>query len=581
MNTTRHAITGAVLALVFCASGNASEPLYDGLGTYSRKITTKSAKAQRYFDQGLALLHGFNHRGAIRSFQEAARLDPQCAMAHWGAALAAGPHINYPLVPPPMAELAWKELTLAKQNASNASEVERALIDGLSKRYAYPQPEDRAPLDQAYADAMREVWKKFPKDVDVGALFAEAMMDLRPWNQWTLEGQPNPGTEEIIATLDAVLKLNPRHPFANHLYIHAVEASPHPERADAAADRLRKLQPGLAHNVHMPSHIDIRRGRWHEAIATNAKAVQADKRYRAATGNRPLGLFPMYAAHNQHMLAYAALMTGQSKLAMRYVREMIKDLPAEFVRENAALVEAFGAVPMEVMMRFGKWDDILAEPENYPDYMPFARAFHHGARAIAFAAKSDTENARKEQAIFRELVQRVPKETAVSNNTAESITAVANHMIEGELLIAEGKLDLGLEELRAALTLEDALKYDEPPSWMIPLRHTIGANLMHAGRFAEAEQVYRDDLKRLPENGWSLFGLSQALAAQEKDGAELEAIRARFNKVWTKADVKITSSCLCRPASAEKCKLNGSQTSRLLSATKLPSSPASELKLHQ
>jgi tetratricopeptide (TPR) repeat protein len=581
MNTTRHVIAGAIIALVFCASGNASEPIYDGLGTYSREITTKSTKAQRYFDQGLALLHGFNHRGAIRSFQEAARLDPQCAMAHWGAALAAGPHINYPLVPPPMAELAWKELTLAKQNASNASEVERALIDALSKRYAYPQPEDRGPLDQAYADAMREVWKKFPNDVDVGALFAEAMMDLRPWNQWTLEGQPNPGTEEIIATLDAVLKLNPRHPFANHLYIHAVEASPHPERADAAADRLRKLQPGLAHNVHMPSHIDIRRGRWHEAIATNAKAVQADKRYRAATGNRPLGLFPMYAAHNQHMLAYAALMTGQSKLAMRYAREMIKDLPSEFVRENAALVEAFGAVPMEVMMRFGKWDDILAEPENYPDYMPFGRAFHHGARAIAFAAKSDTENARKEQAIFRELVQRVPKETAVSNNTAESITAVANHMIEGELLIAEGKLDPGLEELRATLTLEDALNYDEPPSWMIPLRHTIGANLMHAGRFAEAEQVYRDDLKRLPENGWSLFGLSQALAAEQKDGAELEAIRARFNKVWAKADVKITSSCLCRPASAEKCKLNGSQTSRLLSATKLPSSPASELKLHQ
>jgi tetratricopeptide (TPR) repeat protein len=564
MTGTGHAVASALLALVFCTSGNATEPLYEGLGDYSRKITTKSRKAQRYFDQGLALLHGFNHRGAIRSFQEAARLDPQCAMAHWGAALAAGPHINYPLVPPLMAELAWKELTLAKEHASNGSEVERALIDALGKRYAYPQPEDRAPLDQAYANAMREVWKRFSNDVDVGALFAEAMMDLRPWNQWTVEGQPNPGTEEIIATLDAVLKLNPRHPFANHLYIHAVEASPHPERADAAADRLRKLQPGLAHNVHMPSHIDIRCGRWHEAIATNAKAVQADKRYRAATGNRPLGLFPMYAAHNQHMLAYAALMTGQSKLAMRYVREMIKDLPSEFVKENAALVEAFGAVPMEVMMRFGKWDDILAEPENYPDYMPFARAFHHGARAIAFAAKGDTENARKMQTIFRELVQHVPKETAVSNNTAESIIAVANHMIEGELLIAEGKLDPGLEELRAALTLEDALKYDEPPSWMIPLRHTIGANLMHAGRFAEAEQVYRDDLKRLPENGWSLLGLSQALAAQQKHGTELEATRARFNKVWAKADVKITSSCLCRPATVERCKFNSSQSSRVL-----------------
>ena len=553
MNATRQALLDAVLAFVFCASSNATEPLYEGLGDYSRKITTENAKAQCYFDQGLALLHGFNHRGAIRSFQEAARLDPQCAMAHWGVALAAGPHINYALVPPPMAELAWTELTLAKQYASNASEVEQALIGALSKRYAYPQPEDRSPLDQAYADAMRDVWKRFPADVDVGALFAEAMMDLRPWNQWTVDGQPNPGTEEIITTLDSVLKLNPRHPFANHLYIHAVEASPHPERADAAADRLRELQPGLARNVHMPSHIDIRRGRWHEAISQNAKAVEADKRHRKATGDRPLGLFHMYAAHNQHMLAYAALMTGQSKLAMRYVREMMKDLPSEFVKENAALIESFGAVPMEVMVRFGKWDDILTEPDNYPNYMPFTRALHHGARAIAFAAKSDKENARKEQAIFRKVAQQVPKETAVSNNTAESIVALANHMIEGELLIAEGKLNSGLDELRAALALEDALKYDEPPSWMIPLRHSIGANLMAAGRFAEAEQVYRDDLKRLPENGWSLFGLSEALAAQQKSGAELEATRARFKKVWAKADVKITSSCLCRPAAAEKC----------------------------
>jgi tetratricopeptide (TPR) repeat protein len=566
MNSSRHLLTAAVLAFVLCASINASEPLYDGLGTYSRKITTENAKAQRYFNQGLALLHGFNHAGAIRSFQEAARLDPQCAMVHWGVALAAGPHINYTLVPPPMAELAWKELTLAKQYASSASEVERALIDALSKRYAYPQPEDRGPLDQAYADAMREVWKKFPNDADVGALFAEAMMDLRPWNQWTIEGQPNEGTEEIIATLDAVLKLKPRHPLANHLYIHAVEASPHPERADAAADRLRNLQPGLAHNVHMPSHIDIRRGRWHQAIATNAKAVQADKRYRKATGNRPLGLFPLYAAHNQHMLAYAALMTGQSKLAMRYVREMMKDLPANFVKGNAALVESFGAVPMEVMVRFGKWDEILAEPENYPDYMPFTRAFHHGARAIAFAAKRDTENARKEQAIFRERAQQVPKETAVSNNTAESIIALANHMIAGELLIAEGKLDPGLDELRAALKLEDALKYDEPPAWMIPLRHTIGANLMAAGYFAEAEQVYRDDLRRLPENGWALLGLSQALAAQQKNGEELHSTRARFEKVWAKADVKITSSCLCRPSLTANCELNRTSTPRVLSA---------------
>jgi tetratricopeptide (TPR) repeat protein len=240
-------LAGAFVVLTIIVSGanlSAREPVFDGLGSYSRKIATESPKAQRYFNQGLGFYHGFNHGAAIRAFREAARLDPKCAMAHWGIALANGPHINFPMVPPPAAaEMAWKELQLAQQNAEKASPVEKALIEALSHRYANPQPEDRKPLDEAYAAAMREVWKQFPDDQDVGALFAEAMMDLRPWNQWTLEGEPNPGTEEIVATLDAVLKLNPQHPFANHLYIHAVEASRNPERADAAADRLRNLQP--------------------------------------------------------------------------------------------------------------------------------------------------------------------------------------------------------------------------------------------------------------------------------------------------------------------------------------------------
>ncbi len=523
----------------------APEPFYDGLGSYTRKITTKSPKAQRYFNQGLAFLHGFNHGAAIRSFQEATNIDPECAMAHWGIALACGPHINYPLVPPAAAEMAWTELGLAKEHLDKTTPVERALIEALGQRYANPQPEDRAPLDQAYADAMREVWKAYPTDVDVGVLFAEAMMDLAPWNQWTLDGQPNPGTEEIIATLDTVLKMNPKHPFANHLYIHAVEASPHPERADAAAERLRILQPGLAHNVHMPSHIDIRRGRWQQAIAANLKAIEDDRKYRKMLGNKPAGLIPVYAAHNQHMLAYAAVMTGQSKLALQNIRQMVADLPPAFLQENAVIAEAFMALPLEVMVRFGKWDDILAEPENYPDYMPFTRAFHHGARAIAFAAKGDTENARKEQAIFRERAALVPKETTAGNNTAEAILGLANQMIEGEILIAEGKLDEGLEQLRGALQAEDALKYDEPPGWMIPLRHSIGANLIKAGRFAEAEEVYREDLKRSPGNGWALYGLSESLAAQKKP--EAAAAKARFEKAWAKADLKISSSCFCRP----------------------------------
>src|SRR5437764_2975006 len=497
--------------------------------------------------RGFGFYHGFNHGAAIRAFREAARIDPKCAMAHWGIALANGPHINFPMVPPPAAEAAWKELQLAQQNAEKASPVEKAVIEALSHRYANPQPEDRKPLDEAYAAAMREVWKQFPNDPDVGALFAEAMMDLRPWDQWTLGGQPNPGTEEILATLDAVLKLNVNHPFANHLYIHAVEASQHPERADAAADRLRNLQPGLAHNVHMPSHIDIRRGRWQQAIVTNTKAVEADKRYRKNIGNRPLGLIPFYAAHDQHMLAYAALMTGQSKLSMQYIRQTVKDLPPDFLKENAVISESFLALPMEVMVRFGKWDEVLAEPENYPEYAPFTRAFHHAARAIAFAAKGDPGSARKEQAIFAERSQLVPKETAVGNNTAESILPLVQRMMEGEILIAEGKLYEGLGQLGVAVALEDALKYDEPPAWMIPVRHSMGANLMKAGRFAEAERVYREDLRRLPDNGWSLYGLAESLRRQNKSKAEIAATDARCRKIWAKADLKITSSCLCQP----------------------------------
>src|SRR5437764_7243615 len=341
----------------------AKEPLYDGLGSYSRKITTKSAEAQRYFDQGLGFLHGFNHRAAIRGFQQAAELDPQCAMAHWGVALACGPHINSIAVPAAAAELAWKELELAQKNAGNASPVEQALIGALAKRYANPQPENRSGLDRACADAMREVWKEYSKDPDVGAFFAEAMMNLRPWDQWTPDGKPQPGTDEIIATLDAVLKLNQNHPLANHLYIHAVEASPNPERAIAAADRLRTLQPGLAHNVHMPSHIDIRTGNWQKAIETNARAITDDHKYFQSLGNKSAGLIPFYAAHDHHMLAYAALMTGQSKLAMEKIRELIRETPAEFVKAAAVKAESFLALPMAEMVRCGGWGAVRAEPE--------------------------------------------------------------------------------------------------------------------------------------------------------------------------------------------------------------------------
>lgn len=523
----------------------AEVPLFEGLGAHTRTVTTKSPQAAKYFNQGLNFVFGFNHGAAIRSFKEAARLDPACAMAHWGIALASGPHINFPMVPPPMAAQAWSELQLAQKYAADATPVERALIEALGKRYVQQQPEDRTPLDHAYADAMRAVWKAYPKDPDVGVLFAESMMDLRPWDQWTPEGQAQPGTEEIIATLDAVLQLEPMHPFANHLYIHAIEASPHPERAMAAADRLRDLQPGIAHNVHMPSHIDIRVGDWHKAIVANVKAVEADRRYRAIVGP-PKDFIIVYAAHNGHMLAYAAMMTGQRELAMKHIRGMVAGLPEEFLKEYALMAEGFVAMPYEVMVRFGLWDDILAAPDH-PDYMVLTRALRLAARGIAQAAKGDPQAARAEQAAFVEACKRVPAEAMFGNNTAHGILAIATPMLEGEILVREGKVDAGIAQLREAVKAEDVLKYDEPPGWILPVRHSLGATLVQAGRFGAAEEVYREDLKRLPENGWSLFGLAQSLKLQNKP-EEAATVESRFKSIWKDADTEITSSCLCQPS---------------------------------
>jgi tetratricopeptide (TPR) repeat protein len=532
---------------LFVSSLRADEPLYDGLGTTSFKVTAANPQAQKYVEQGIKFLYGFSHGAAIRSFEQAIKLDPTCAMAYWGIAYANGPHVNFPMVPPPMAEAAWKNLQLAKQNAGNCTPVEKDLINALSTRYANPQPEDRAPLDKAYADAMRKVWQAHPDDPDVGAWFAESMMDLSPWNQWTQDGSPNPGTEEIVATLEKVLNLDINHPFANHLYIHAEEASQHPDKAVAAADRLRQLQPALAHNVHMPSHIDIRVGEWQKAIDWNAKAIESALAYHKVSGP-PQGLLIFYEAHNYHMLAYAALMTGQRDLAVTQIKAMVASLPAEFVEQFSPMIEGFGAMPDEVMVRFGMWDEILAAPQPDKPYMPYTNAFHHGARAIALAAKDKTAEARAEQALWLEGIKKIPEGAIFHNNPMPNIYTLASAMIEGEILLREGKIDAGLEQLRQAVMLEDALHYDEPPAWMIPARHVLGAALMRfntPARAAEAEQVYRTDLAKLPDNGWSLFGLSQALKAQGKTD-EAATYQAKFEKVWAKSDIKIKSSCLCQ-----------------------------------
>lgn len=516
---------------------------FEGLGSFGRKVSTRSPEAQRYFDQGLILLYGFNHDEAIRSFRRAAELDPQCAMAHWGVAVANGPHINFPMVPPDRARAAREALARARATTGGASDVERGLVAALEKRHADPEPDDRRPLDEAYASAMRALWKAHPDDADVGALAAEAMMDLRPWDLWTTAGKAQPGTDEIVAVLEDVLAKSPDHPLANHLYIHAMEASPDPAKASGSAERLRTLTPGVGHLVHMPSHIDVRTGKWEEAIAANRAAIEADRRYREKRPKQ--GFYAVYMAHNRHMLTFAAMMTAKSALALQTIDDMVAAIPPEWLRDNAALADGFVAMPFEVLLRFGKWEAILARPEPKAN-LPLSRALRLYARGVAYAAMSDTKRARVEQTAFLEAKREVPADAAFGNNKASDLLTVAEHVLSGEILFREGKREQGVAELRAAVAREDQLRYDEPPDWIQPVRHALGAALLKSGKAAEAEAVYRQDLARLPGNAWSLHGLARSLRVQKKD-AEASDAEARLAKAMVGADIELTSSCMCLP----------------------------------
>lgn len=519
-------------------------PKFDGLGKHTRKVSDNK-DAQGYFDQGLAFLYAFNHDEAIRAFEHAATLDPDCAMAYWGVAVANGGHINKPNVDPDREKTALAALKRADEKAKAASEADRALIAAQSKRFADPPPKDRAELNAAYTAAMKAVWEKFPNDADVGALYAESMMNLRPWDLWTPDGKPQPGTDTVVSTLEAVLKLDKQHPLALHLYIHAVEASPEPGKALDAADKLRDLNPGLGHLVHMPSHIDVRCGRWAEAVTANEKAIKADAEYTRTAAKQ--GFYHLYMAHNHHMLGFAAMQLGQSKKALGAMREMLAGVPKEWVAvpENAAIADGFLAAPLEVMVRFGMWDEVLKEPEP-PETFPIARGLRHHARGVALAAQGKPKEARAELEAFRAVAKATPKEAVFGNNSAADLFAVADPMLEGEILAAEGKTAEGIKRLAAAVAKEDQLKYMEPPDWIVPVRHALGAFLLKDGQAAEAEKVYRADLKKWPNNGWGLYGLARSLEAQGKN-VEAEKVKAEWKKVWKDADVKITSSCLCAP----------------------------------
>ncbi len=517
-------------------------PLFDNLGHFHREISTRSDQAQRFFDQGLTLYFGFNHEEAIRAFEQASLLDPDCAMAPWGKALALGPNINNPAMDEAASLAAYEAIQRAVELTGNAATVERDLIEALAVRYALPPPEDRAALDAAYADAMRDVWRAHPQDADVGALFAESMMDLRPWDLWTADGQAQPGTEEITATLETVLALAPDHPGANHFFIHTVEASPEPGRGKAAADRLRGLIPGAGHLVHMPSHIDIRTGDYQAAVLANQRAIAADLAYVERVGRH--GFYSLYRAHNYHFLAYAAMFEARREVAIDAAREMTQEVPIELVREMPEFLDGFLVAPIHVMVRFGLWQELLDEPAPAKD-LPVSTAMWHYGRTVALSSLGRVDEAEREFAALEQAIAEVPESYFIGNNTAQVVLDVARPMAEGELEYRRGNFDRAFELLREAVRRDDGLRYDEPRGWMQPVRHSLGALLLEQGRVEEAESVYREDLRINPNNGWALLGLAECLHRSGRH-EEAEATDALVRTAWARADINPRVSCFCR-----------------------------------
>lgn len=516
---------------------------YPGFRGYARKVTTQSPAAQKWFDQGIQLLYGYNHDEAIRSFEKAAEVDPRCAMAWWGSAYARGLHINNPEMGEEQSRLAYQAARKAVAALDEESPVEMALVKAVNKRYAWPVPEDRRPLDENYAKAMEAAWHRFPLDPDVGALFAESLMTLQPWDLWTADGKPKGRTLEVLAVLDRTLAHTPNHPGANHFYIHAIEASPWPELGLPAANRLKNLVPGSGHLVHMPSHIFIRTGQYAAASDANARAIKADEAYFQLAPEPDF--YSLYFLHNVHFLAYSAMMEGRYETAITAARKIEKTIPPKFLKNYVEIADSFMPTALHVMIRFGKWQEILEEPEP-KSWQLFSRAERHFARSVAFSAQGQTEKARREIELMDQVTQKLTDEWKMGNNSANDVLTIARKMAEGELAFRENRTKDAFQQLREAVRLEEALSYDEPPGWMQPVRHALGALLLADGRAEEAEAVYKADLKRHPNNAWSLLGLKQSLEAQGKF-AEAETLGPQVQSAWARADVSPVASCYCHP----------------------------------
>jgi len=515
--------------------------LFDGLGEAHRVITTSSPEAQRYFDQGVRLMWAFNHDEATRSFARAAAIDPTCASCYWGVALTVGPNYNLPFLSAERAKVAFEALHLAQSNAFRASDVEKALIAALAVRY----PNDR-PLDanstvtvlRSYAAAMHDVAMRFPADLDVQTLYAESLMNVNAWKLWSASGEPAPGTTEILATLSAVLKVDPNHPGANHYYIHAVEASPHPEQGLVSAGRVAGLAPAAGHLVHMPAHILQRVGRYEDAAEANRRAAVADEAYYHRT--QAPDYYPvMYTAHNYQFLAYSTAMQGRRAETIAAV-----DRSRAAVTDSMLLAmpgaDWYVAESYAARVRFGMWEEILSLPRPDPR-LPGLTGGYLYARGVAQAATGHVRDAHATLNELREFMAKVPADSPAGQNTVRDVLAIATSVLDARIASAEQREEDAIALLRKAVTAEDRLAYDEPKNWFFPARHLLGAALLRAGAAGEAERAYREDLRENPANGWSLFGLGAALKAQHQS-AQADTTMRDFRAAWQRADVTIASS---------------------------------------
>lgn len=522
----------------------AGAPLFDGMGDYTRSITTSSKGAQRYFNQGMVLAFGFNHAESIRSFRAAQKLDPQCAMCFWGEALATGPNINVTskgkaVMSDDDRGSAYKAIMKAQALKAGASPVEQALIEAQAKRYNGDPATSRDPLDMAYADAMGKLVAAFPQDDDAAAMYAEALMNTMPWDYWSESGEPKPETGKVITALERIIARSPKHPLALHLYIHALEASGDPGKAEDEADALYGLVPASGHLVHMPAHIYWRVGRYDDAATANIRAASVDEEYIAACNAQ--GFYPaLYYPHNIHFLWAATSMSGQSEMALDAARKVAANVRLEQI-EQFPTVEFFKTIPILTLTQFGKWSEIMAQPAP-PEHLDYSNAIWHYARGIALANMGDQAGAAAERAKLaaaKDTVQIRFLDNA--DYPASVLLNIADDLLQGEIAWKSGNPGLAVEHFERAVVKQDTLPYMEPPFWYYPSRQSLGQALMDAGDFAKAEAVYRRDLKDYPHNGWSMSGLVAALDSQGKTDEAAEA-RHMLEMIWSKADVTLKGS---------------------------------------